>query len=702
MFKGNLVLHLICNGRNNNSSSVQYDKNQIETLRKQLADYILENKTKHLFIFELIFNEIRNSNYKDHKLFEKLTNLLDDYKNIDVIIKEYSKLVEINDYGFLPAEFELLANFFRTTLIVYESNNKRKHSIHNSVDEIYFIQKINGSFVRVFTNNQLKQSKSYIQLKLNNEMLYLPFEQEKVNENFKKLNKELETFDQFFTQNKSNLFFNKLKSLLVSEKISSPAFQNINKRIECISIKFCVSLTSKNLNNEQVQNVKNGFSIFFKKKFRKKLCFKNFETIKLCFSFEDNYIEATVPNVELTDILNSQNSFGKILEEYLIINDLVYEKRENTKEELHLCESNQSGIFSKFFAQKEEFTQLELKFKESINRIQDYIKNIENFFNYFSDLNCFSENDKYLKLLINDFHDINIFDKRSLLFFIEISFENLSQAIKEDFNDSNIKFFYTKLLILFRNLLVIKKKLFLKKARDANLNIASVMFKLNELNVFGCKETLFSEISTNGFNNEDCIKLQEAANKSALPWNNKRSSFNILTGINYSNKINQPYLPIEKLKEYESFYQNRLEFILTSIRKNEVKGVFNGFLAGNAKPNGFGEWKYENKETQSSVIYKGEWQNGLWNGKGDFFEIFQRKDLEITVKISNGLFSKGKLIADDGYSNGHLIINKTMADKKNIAIHFYGQMKSVDDKSKPLGNYSLIHNVFSSKHKGLD
>ena len=57
-----------------------------------------------------------------------------------------------------------------------------------------------------------------------------------------------------------------------------------------------------------------------------------------------------------------------------------------------------------------------------------------------------------------------------------------------------------------------------------------------------------------------------------------------------------------------------------------------------------GEWKFEEKESQSELIYKGEWQNGIWHGLGDFYEASLINNTKISVDISKGRFINGELL----------------------------------------------------------
>lgn len=93
--------------------------------------------------------------------------------------------------------------------------------------------------------------------------------------------------------------------------------------------------------------------------------------------------------------------------------------------------------------------------------------------------------------------------------------------------------------------------------------------------------------------------------------------------------------------------------------------------------------------------YRGEWQNGRWHGLGDLYETTQNKSSKISVEISKGRFANGRLMAEDGTSDAHITINKTLSDGVIIEVHIYGQMKETEHTRTLLG--FLSNNIFA-KH----
>lgn len=79
---------------------------------------------------------------------------------------------------------------------------------------------------------------------------------------------------------------------------------------------------------------------------------------------------------------------------------------------------------------------------------------------------------------------------------------------------------------------------------------------------------------------------------------------------------------------------------------------------------------------------------------GDLYETAQNKNSKISVEISKGRFANGRLMAEDGCSDAHITINKTLSDGVIIEVHFYGQMKEAENTSKKLLGF-LSNNVFA-------
>lgn len=113
-----------------------------------------------------------------------------------------------------------------------------------------------------------------------------------------------------------------------------------------------------------------------------------------------------------------------------------------------------------------------------------------------------------------------------------------------------------------------------------------------------------------------------------------------------------------------------------------IKGLYSGEISGlELKPNGLGEWNFDDMQSQFRIRYRGKWQEGLWHGVGDFYETFQTSGKKITVELPNGLFSNGKLIFGDSSSDAHITINKNTDEGKMLEIHIYGYMKQNETKN---------------------
>lgn len=108
-----------------------------------------------------------------------------------------------------------------------------------------------------------------------------------------------------------------------------------------------------------------------------------------------------------------------------------------------------------------------------------------------------------------------------------------------------------------------------------------------------------------------------------------------------------------------------------------------------------GEWKFDDKEKEQEVRYRGEWQNGRWHGLGDLYETTQNKSSKISVEVSKGRFANGRLMAEDGTSDAHITINKTLNDGVIIEVHIYGQMRETENTRTLLTFFS--NNIFA-KH----
>lgn len=135
------------------------------------------------------------------------------------------------------------------------------------------------------------------------------------------------------------------------------------------------------------------------------------------------------------------------------------------------------------------------------------------------------------------------------------------------------------------------------------------------------------------------------------------------------------YTPLKQSSLAPLFYQREIKFELFPYK---LEGVYSGTLNGNGVPHGFGNFKFQDKNTEHEILYSGSWEQGIWHGGGDFREIFHNGGVKVSIQISNGNFKSGgkhaKLVEEAGYNNAHIVVTK-----RDIQIHYYGTMRQAQN-----------------------